>query len=94
MKSSYVAILRLICPPPQIRSKWIPEEGCVSSSPDIAKLNFISTLATDTILFLMMLAGLVNLHLQGGGMLSLGKFLWKQVSGDTFPFRPFTDVFC
>ena len=63
-------------------------------NPDIAKLNFISTLATDTILFLMMLAGLLHLRLQGGGMLSLGEFLWKQVRGDTFPFFqvPFTDI--
>jgi hypothetical protein len=60
---------------------------------DIAKLNFIATLATDTILFLMMLAGLLHLRLPSGGMFSLGAFLWKQVSGDTFPFLPLANVF-
>jgi hypothetical protein len=40
----------------------------------------------------MMLAGLLNIHLQGGDKLGLGRFLWKQVSGDTFPFLPFVDV--
>jgi hypothetical protein len=73
--------LGLICPPSQIRSAWIPEKGCVLSNSNIATLNFITTLATDTILFLMVLAGLLYLRLQGGGMLSLGYFLWKQVSG-------------
>jgi hypothetical protein len=62
------------------------------SNSDTAKLNIIVTLSTDTILFLMMLAGLLYLRLQGGGMLSLGEYLWKQVDGDTFPFLPFADV--
>ncbi|KAH9974555.1 hypothetical protein BGW80DRAFT_1444701 [Lactifluus volemus] len=53
-------------------------QGCVLSNSDTAKLNFIATLATDTILFLMVLAGLLHLRLQGGGMFSLGDFLWKQ----------------
>jgi hypothetical protein len=59
---------------------------------DTAKLNAIATPATDTILLLMMLAGLLHLRLEGGGMLSLGDFLWKQVGGDTFPFLTFADV--
>ncbi|KAH9969972.1 hypothetical protein BGW80DRAFT_622094 [Lactifluus volemus] len=62
----------------RIRSVWDPQEGCVLSNSDTAKLNFIATLATDTILFIMVLAGLLHLRLQGGGMLSLGYFLWKQ----------------
>ncbi|KAH9974564.1 hypothetical protein BGW80DRAFT_147270 [Lactifluus volemus] len=63
----------------RIRSVWIPEErSCRLSNSDTAKLNAISTLATDTMLLLMMLAGLLHLRLQGGGMLSLGDFLWKQ----------------
>ncbi|KAH9974583.1 hypothetical protein BGW80DRAFT_1559611 [Lactifluus volemus] len=63
----------------RMRSVWIPEErSCRLSNSDTAKLNAISTLATDTMLLLMMLAGLLHLRLQGGGMLSLGDFLWKQ----------------
>jgi hypothetical protein len=42
------------------------------SNSDTVKLNAIATLATDTILFLMTLAGLLYLRLQGVGMLSLG----------------------
>ncbi|KAH9970020.1 hypothetical protein BGW80DRAFT_623877 [Lactifluus volemus] len=62
----------------RIRSVWTSEEGCLVSNSDIAKLNFIVTLATYTILLLMMLAGLLYLRLEGGGVLSLGDFLWKQ----------------
>ncbi|KAH9969986.1 hypothetical protein BGW80DRAFT_1461608 [Lactifluus volemus] len=58
-------------------SVWIPEERCTLSNSDTTKLNAISTLATDSML-LMMLASLLHLRLQGGGMLSLGDFLWKQ----------------
>jgi hypothetical protein len=90
MKSNYVVTCGLI--PPQIRSVWTSEEGCLVSNSDIAKLNFVVTLATDIILFLMMLAGLLYLRLEGGGTLSLGDFLWKQVGGDRFPLLPFADV--
>jgi hypothetical protein len=53
---------------------------------DTGILNFIATLATNTILFIMMLAGLLYVRLQGGGMLRLGDFLWKQVGGSTSPW--------
>jgi hypothetical protein len=67
-----------------MRSVWIPEERrCNLSNSDTTKLNVIATFATDTMLLLMMLAGLLHLRLQGGGMFSLGNFLWKQVGGDT-----------
>jgi hypothetical protein len=93
MKSSHFAIFGTD-PSPQIRSIWIPEVNCVflKSDSDIAKLNTIATLATDTILLLMMLDGLLHLRLEGGGMFSLGDFLWKQVGGDTFPYLTFPDV--
>ena len=90
MKSNYDVTFGPI--PPQIRSVWTFEEGCLVSNSDIAKLNFTITLATDIILLLMMLAGLLYLRLRGGGMFSLGDFLWKQVGGDIFLFLPFTDV--
>ncbi|KAH9969980.1 hypothetical protein BGW80DRAFT_1562420 [Lactifluus volemus] len=59
-------------------SVWIPEERCKLSNSDTTKLNAISTLATDSMLLLMMLAGLLHLRMQGGGRLSLEDFLWKQ----------------
>ncbi|KAH9974570.1 hypothetical protein BGW80DRAFT_1559605 [Lactifluus volemus] len=62
----------------RIRSVWIPEERCTLPNSDTTKLNAIAMLATDTMLLLMMLAGLLHLRLQGGGMFSLGDFLWKQ----------------
>ncbi|KAH9974557.1 hypothetical protein BGW80DRAFT_1458099 [Lactifluus volemus] len=63
----------------RIRSVWIPEEqSCRISNSDTTKLNAIATLATDAMLLLMMLACLLQLRLQDGGMLSLGDFLWKQ----------------
>jgi hypothetical protein len=77
---------------PQIRSVWTSEEGCLVSNSDTAKLNFVVTLATDIILLIMMLAGLLYLRLEGGGMFSLGDFLWKQVGGDAFPFLLFVDL--
>jgi hypothetical protein len=51
---------------------------------DVTKLNVIVTFVTDIILLLMMLAGLLRLRMGGGGMLDLGRFLWKQVGGDIF----------
>jgi hypothetical protein len=70
-----------------MRSVWTSEsseEGCLMPNSDIGKLNFVATLATDAILLIMMLAGLLYLRLQGGGMLRLRDFLWKQVGGNTF----------
>jgi hypothetical protein len=90
MESSYV--MAIWTDLSQIRSVWIPEEDCTLSNSDTAKLNAIATLATDTMLLFMMLAGLLRLRLQGGGMFSLGDFLWKQVGGDTSPFLPFADA--
>ncbi|KAH9974539.1 hypothetical protein BGW80DRAFT_146035 [Lactifluus volemus] len=62
-----------------LRSAFGPEATtCVVRNSDIAELNVIVTFVTDIILLLMMLAGLLHLRRQGGGLLDLGNFLWKQ----------------
>jgi len=63
----------------RIRSSWNPAlETCTLLNAQIIKLNFISTLVTDIVLLLVMLIGLLRLRLDGGGMLSMGRILWKQ----------------
>ncbi|KAH9974544.1 hypothetical protein BGW80DRAFT_146286 [Lactifluus volemus] len=63
----------------RLRSAFGPEATtCVVRNSDIAELNVIVTFVTDIILLLMMLAGLLHLRRQGGGLLDLGNFLWKQ----------------
>ncbi|KAI0284179.1 hypothetical protein BC826DRAFT_1056491, partial [Russula brevipes] len=63
----------------RIRSSWNPALGtCNLLNVQILKLNFISTLITDIVLLLVMLVGLLRLRLDGGGMLSMGRILWKQ----------------
>lgn len=39
----------------------------------------IAMLATDLILFFIMLSGLLRLRHESGGVLDLGRLLWKQV---------------
>jgi hypothetical protein len=51
---------------------------------DITKFNVIVTFVSDITLLIVMLAGLLRLRMGGGGMLDLGRFLWKQVGGDIF----------
>ncbi|KAH9957075.1 hypothetical protein BGW80DRAFT_1565522 [Lactifluus volemus] len=63
----------------QLHSVWRPVAGlCEVPNSDITKLNVLATLATDVILLLMVLAGLLRLRLGGGGMFDLGSFLLKQ----------------
>ncbi|KAH9957060.1 hypothetical protein BGW80DRAFT_230996 [Lactifluus volemus] len=64
----------------RVHSVWITnsEERCLLTNSNAVKLNAIAMLATDTILFLMMLTGLLHLRVQGWGMLGLGNLLWKQ----------------
>ncbi|KAH9974547.1 hypothetical protein BGW80DRAFT_146517 [Lactifluus volemus] len=63
----------------RLRSAFGPEATtCVVRNSDIAELNVIVTFVTDIILLLMMLGGLLHLRRQGGGLLDLGNFLWKQ----------------
>jgi hypothetical protein len=46
---------------------------------ETSKANIIVTLATDIILLLIMLFGLLRLRVQGAGMFGLGRLLWRQV---------------
>jgi len=63
----------------RIRSSLNPAlDTCLLLNAQAIKLNFISTLITDIVLLLVMLIGLLRLRLDGGGMLSLGRILWKQ----------------
>jgi len=63
----------------RIRSSSNPAlDTCLLLNAQAIKLNFISTLITDIVLLLVMLIGLLRLRLDGGGMLSLGRILWKQ----------------
>ncbi|KAH9974546.1 hypothetical protein BGW80DRAFT_1559588 [Lactifluus volemus] len=65
----------------QLQFAWVPEEhagSCTVLNPDVTKLIAIVSFVTEIILLLMMLAGLLRLRMQGGGMLNLGSFLWKQ----------------
>ena len=45
----------------------------------ISKLNYLVTLATDTVLVLLMLVGLLRLGFHERGVFGLGRLLWKQV---------------
>jgi hypothetical protein len=53
---------------------------------DVTKLNIIVIFVTNLVLLLMTVIGLLRLRVEGGGMLDLGRFLWKQVSGGMFPW--------
>jgi hypothetical protein len=69
----------------QLLSVWEPRAvASLCSVPDMTKLNVFVTLATNIILLLMVLAGLLCLRLGGGSMFDLGSFLWKQVGGGIF----------
>ena len=67
----------------QIRSEWLPtgrNEICVPLNIESNKLTVIAMFTVDIVLALMMLIGLLRLRGRGGGMLDLGRLLWKQVS--------------
>jgi len=44
------------------------------------KASMIVMLAANLVLFFMMLSGLLRPHHESGGMLDLGRFLWRRVS--------------
>jgi len=74
-----INVVLLIQSAARVRSSWSPAlDTCILFNVQIIKLNFISTLITDIVLLLVMLIGLLRLRLEGGGMLSLGRILWKQ----------------
>ncbi|KAH9967688.1 hypothetical protein BJV74DRAFT_799493 [Russula compacta] len=63
----------------RLRGKWSPSFGvCVVANIGISKLNTIVTLASDIVLLLMMLFGLLRLRRYGSGMF-LAKLMWRQV---------------
>ncbi|KAI0281717.1 hypothetical protein BC826DRAFT_350416 [Russula brevipes] len=62
-----------------LRSTNPARDSCMPRNAEISiKLGTISTLATDIVLLLIMLVGLLRLRVQGAGTLSLGQLLWKQ----------------
>jgi hypothetical protein len=70
---------------PQIRAVWEPaEKACVVTNFQSCKASLIALLATDAILLLIMLSGLLRLRRHGGCSLNLGRLLWKQVGQEQF----------
>ena len=64
----------------QAHSVWIPAARiCGINFPKILKYICISSLATDVILLLIMLAGLLRIRIHHGAFLDLTNTLWKQV---------------
>ena len=60
--------------------------ACDFINVETSKLSLSSLFATDMILLLIMLAGLLRLHRSGAGTLDLGRLLLKQVGDSGFPF--------
>jgi hypothetical protein len=64
----------------QVRSVWNPlVKICQVVDVRACELSMVSCLVTDTILLLIMLAGLLRLRHRGGGSYELWHLLWKQV---------------
>jgi len=63
----------------QIRSIWDPVvNSCIITNVEICKPSIVSFFVADTILLLIMLAGLLRLRRRGSAY-ELWHFLWKQV---------------
>jgi len=63
----------------RLRSTWSPtSRTCVVSNSTDTKINIIVTLATDIVLLLIMLVGLLRWRFREGGASSLTRFLWTQ----------------
>jgi len=63
----------------RLRSIWSPEaRSCVVSNSTATKVNILVTLATDIVMLLIMLVGLLRWRFREGGASSLGRFLWIQ----------------
>ena len=60
--------------------------ACDFINVETSKLSLSSLFATDMILLLIMLAGLLRLRRSGAGTLDLGRLLLKQVGDSGFPF--------
>jgi hypothetical protein len=64
----------------QLRSSWIPGfDTCNTANAERDKVAILIMFAIDVIVVLVMFVGLLRLRGQGGGMLELGRLLWKQV---------------
>ena len=64
----------------QIRSVWDPVlKSCIITNVESCEISMVSFLITDTILLLIMLAGLQHLRRRGRGSYELWNLLWKQV---------------
>ncbi|KAN0121250.1 hypothetical protein V8E52_003838 [Russula decolorans] len=63
----------------RIRSAWSPEATtCTLLNLETNKPAVISTLATDVVLLLIMIIGLLRMHLEVVCLFDLGRVLWKQ----------------
>ncbi|KAH9962341.1 hypothetical protein BC827DRAFT_1197730 [Russula dissimulans] len=63
----------------QIRSEWVPvQNSCSLPNAKSNKSAMITMFATDFVLLLIMLVGLLRLRRRGGGRFDLGRLLWKQ----------------
>jgi hypothetical protein len=64
----------------QIHSVWEPVvKSCVVTNIEICKISMVSCFVADTVLLLIMLAGLLRLRRGGRGAHELWHILWKQV---------------
>ncbi|KAN0118812.1 hypothetical protein V8E52_004923 [Russula decolorans] len=63
----------------RLRATWSPEtDACVLLNAETSKPNIISSLVTDVVLLLIMLAGLVRLRIGKNGPFGLARILWNQ----------------
>jgi hypothetical protein len=64
----------------QIHSVWEPAaNSCIITNIEVCQIAMVSGFVTDTVLLLIMLAGLLHLRHRGGGSYELWHLLWKQV---------------
>ena len=64
----------------QVRSVWEPAvKSCATINVEVCEIAMVSGFVTDTVLLLIMLAGLLRLRRRGGGSYELWHHLWKQV---------------
>jgi len=71
---------------PQIRASWVPAMAtCVIDNIEGTRLTMITTLITDIVLLLIMLIGLLRLGFsERGGVLGMGRLMWRQVGMSAF----------
>ena len=55
------------------------QKACVVTNIEKCKTSLIVLFSADTVLLLIMLAGLLRLRTDGAGTFDLGRLLWKQV---------------